>query len=215
MKNETKALSCAATEYQVPMGSFDSDNPTSSCGVGQIQAKRLSGWLEVFPGAKSEYILPKIRKVEAEIACIERDASTVLSQSRKIEDGWFIWEVFKADDVRRLMDLKRELYRLKRYLPQPKSVGRVDQERIDRAKEYPILQVAELGIKKIKKCGGTYRCLCPYHEERTPSFFLYPQANTFYCFGCQVHGDAISLTEKLQNLSFIEAVKYLSPVYGS
>ena len=172
-------------------------------------------WLTIFPEARSAYVLPKIRQTESDIAQLERSIPTRLSHSRQIEDGWFVREILKVGEIQELLALKRELYRLKRYLPQPKSLGRVDQDRIDRAKEYPILQIAEIGIKEIKKCGGMYRCLCPYHEERTASFFLYPKTNTFHCFGCRVHGDVISFTEKLQNLSFIEAVKYLAPTYGS
>lgn len=172
-------------------------------------------WLAIFPQARNEYILPKLREVEATIARLEKEVSTCLRRSQRLEDGWFVREIMKVGEIQELLELKRELYRLKRYLPQPKSIGRVDQDRIDRAKEYPILQIAEIGIQEIKMCGSTYRCLCPYHDERTPSFYLYPQTNTFHCYGCQVHGDVISLTEKLHNLNFIEAVKFLAPAYAS
>jgi DNA primase len=107
--------------------------------------------------------------------------------------------------------LKREYQRLRRYLPQPQRKGRVDQDRIDRAKEYSILQLAEEGMMNTKKCGRAYRSLCPYHDEKTASFYLYPENNTFHCFGCEAHGDVISLSRRLFSFDFIESVKRLTP----
>jgi DNA primase len=55
------------------------------------------------------------------------------------------------------------------------------------------------------------RCLaqCPFHEDRTPSFVLYPQTGTFHCFGCRAHGDVITFLMRLESLSFREAVSVL------
>ncbi len=171
--------------------------------------------LTIFPEARSAFILPKLRELESGIAKLKSDASTKLRRSKHLQDGWFVREMVKACEINDLINLKRKLDRLKRYFPQQLSRSRVDQLRIDRAKEYPIIQVAEAYLPQIQKCGGTYRSLCPYHEERTPSFFLYQRTNTFHCFGCQEHGDVIALTQKLQGIGFIEAVKYLAPVYES
>ena len=54
--------------------------------------------------------------------------------------------------------------------------------------------------------------LCPFHEERSPSFFVYDQH--YYCFGCKAHGDAISFVRQTKGLSFMEALRYLAQRCG-
>ncbi len=56
--------------------------------------------------------------------------------------------------------------------------------------------------------------LCPFHNEKTPSFFVYPQTQSFYCFGCGASGDAISFLRRYQNLGYVEAVKALAARAG-
>ncbi len=53
------------------------------------------------------------------------------------------------------------------------------------------------------------KSLCPFHDERTPSFILNQKKQTFHCFGCGAHGDAITFVMKLKGLSFKEALIYL------
>lgn len=53
---------------------------------------------------------------------------------------------------------------------------------------------------------------CPLHEDRSPSFVIYPETNSCWCFGCQKGGDSIAIVRLLNNLSFIEAVEYLNRV---
>lgn len=75
-----------------------------------------------------------------------------------------------------------------------------------------ILDVAEyLGINP-KRSGSSYKALCPFpeHNEKSPSFTLNPQSNTFYCFGCHEHGDTISLVQNIESLTFREAVDFLA-----
>ena len=54
------------------------------------------------------------------------------------------------------------------------------------------------------------KCVCPFHTEKTASFQVYPKSQSFYCFGCGVGGDVISLTEKLLKLSPIKAAERLN-----
>lgn len=169
--------------------------------------------LRFYPEAKSGFIIPKLRELESDIARLELAISKGINRSRQIKDGWFVREVIKCFEVADLVYLKHKMLRLKRYLPIEPSKSRINQEQINRAKEYPIVQIAESHLPGIKKCGSTYRSLCPYHNEKTPSFYLYPQTNTFHCFGCGEHSDVIGLTQKLRGIDFIEAVKYLAPGY--
>ncbi len=61
-----------------------------------------------------------------------------------------------------------------------------------------------------KRRGKNLVGLCPFHGEKTPSFNLYPENNSFYCFGCGVGGDVITFIKKIENLDYIDAVKFLA-----
>ena len=61
----------------------------------------------------------------------------------------------------------------------------------------------------LKRRGRNMVGLCPFHGEKTPSFNIYTESESFYCFGCGVGGDVISFIMKIENLDYVEAVKYL------
>ena len=87
----------------------------------------------------------------------------------------------------------------------------IDQVRL-RAKIEDV--VKESGVT-LKTAGSKFKCCCPFHSERTPSFVVDPAKNTWHCYGqCQEGGDAISYVMKKEALSFIDAVKYLANRYG-
>lgn len=58
--------------------------------------------------------------------------------------------------------------------------------------------------------GGSYKGLCPFHDERSPSFHVTPAKGLFYCFGCQEGGDAIAFVQKTEMVTFAEAVEKLA-----
>ncbi|GAB3702376.1 DNA primase [Mariniluteicoccus flavus] len=62
--------------------------------------------------------------------------------------------------------------------------------------------------------GGSMKGLCPFHDEKTPSFQVTPSKGFFYCFGCGEGGDVISFLQKHDNLSFVEAVENLADRVG-
>lgn len=64
------------------------------------------------------------------------------------------------------------------------------------------------GFEPIQKGRAFWMC-CAFHIERTPSQKLDPVRQSFYCFGCGAHGDAISFIQRLHNLSFKDALRYL------
>ncbi|MBQ8001217.1 MAG: DNA primase [Ruminococcus sp.] len=66
----------------------------------------------------------------------------------------------------------------------------------------------------LKRRGRNLVGLCPFHSEKTPSFNLYPENGSFYCFGCGVGGDVITFIMKIENLDYIEAVKFLAQRAG-
>ncbi|MBQ7385646.1 MAG: DNA primase [Ruminococcus sp.] len=66
----------------------------------------------------------------------------------------------------------------------------------------------------LKRRGRNMIGLCPFHSEKTPSFNIYPENGSFYCFGCGVGGDVITFIMKIENLDYIEAVKFLATRAG-
>ncbi|MEK7340533.1 MAG: CHC2 zinc finger domain-containing protein, partial [Verrucomicrobiota bacterium] len=61
-----------------------------------------------------------------------------------------------------------------------------------------------------QRSGSTYKTLCPFHEERTPSFMIQKGSSHYHCFGCGAHGDAISFLMTHIRMSFTEAVESLA-----
>ena len=66
----------------------------------------------------------------------------------------------------------------------------------------------------LKRRGKTLVGLCPFHNEKTPSFTVYPESNSFYCYGCGAGGDIISFVRRMDNLDYIEAVKAVAQMAG-
>ncbi len=62
----------------------------------------------------------------------------------------------------------------------------------------------------LKRAGSTYKGLCPFHREKTPSFIVTPERQTFKCFGCGEGGDVFSFVMKTENVSFPEALEILA-----
>ena len=67
---------------------------------------------------------------------------------------------------------------------------------------------------QLKRKGRLYGGLCPFHSEKTPSFYVYPDTQSFYCFGCGAGGDAISFAKKINSIDYGEAVKMLAARAG-
>lgn len=77
----------------------------------------------------------------------------------------------------------------------------------------PIDSVMSSYVSLIRR-GRNYVCLCPFHSEKSASCTLYPESESFYCFGCGAGGDVITFIMKIENLSYIEAVKFLADRAG-
>lgn len=66
----------------------------------------------------------------------------------------------------------------------------------------------------LQRAGSSFKALCPFHEEKTPSFHVFPQNQVFRCFGCNVSGDAITFVERFQKLPFRDALEWLADRAG-
>ena len=76
-----------------------------------------------------------------------------------------------------------------------------------------ILQVVQDYVP-LRKAGTSYKGLCPFHTEKTPSFHVNPDKGFFHCFGCGTGGDVVKFVELQDKLSFPEAVRQLAQRFG-
>ncbi len=91
---------------------------------------------------------------------------------------------------------------------------RIKDESVERVKAtMEILPLVE-DVVRLRKAGSTYKGLCPFHQERTPSFTVTPGRGTFKCFGCGEGGDAITFVEKTENVDFVGAIELLARRFG-
>src|SRR5438046_7431153 len=66
------------------------------------------------------------------------------------------------------------------------------------------------GRTPLRRSGARFTGLCPFHEERTPSFSVSPEKGTYYCFGCQQGGDAITFVQETEQVDFVGAIEWLA-----
>src|ERR1051326_2268982 len=93
--------------------------------------------------------------------------------------------------------------------------GRIRDEDIALVRERsPIDEVVGEYLQLRNAGGGSLKGLCPFHDEKTPSFNVTPARGLFYCFSCAEGGDAIRFVQKIDGLSFVEAVERLAARAG-
>ena len=94
------------------------------------------------------------------------------------------------------------------------SFVRFDDSKIEEIKSR--VDIVELAGEylTLKKAGRNYLGLCPFHQEKTPSFTVNREKQIFYCFGCGEGGNAITLLMKIAGMSFPEAIRHLAEKTG-
>jgi len=165
-------------------------------------------WLDIFPEARE--ILPeKVREWETEKQRLIGIVKKYLRE-RTHENYWYVWVAVQVAVIPRIEDAANHIARLQRQIRHVSArrsiIGHITETDIQRARDIPI---ASLIPSNIRRSGKTFTTNCPLHEDRSPSFVIYTETNSCWCFGCQQGGDCIALTRLLHGLSFIEAVKYL------
>ena len=70
------------------------------------------------------------------------------------------------------------------------------------------------GYVSLKRAGDTFKGLCPFHSEKSPSFTVYPKTSSFYCFGCGIGGDAVTFIKQIEHLDYPDAVEFLAKRAG-
>jgi DNA primase len=89
-------------------------------------------------------------------------------------------------------------------------MGQIPQQILEQIEQR--LDIAEFisGYIPLKRAGRNFKALCPFHQEKTPSFMVNPEKNIFHCFGCGVGGNIFHFLMKQENIEFPEAVKILA-----
>jgi len=93
-------------------------------------------------------------------------------------------------------------------------VGRIPREVVDAVRDRTDLVEVVSRHVGLKRRGRSFVGLCPFHQEKTPSFNVIPEKGIFHCFGCQAGGDAFKFLMMMDGLSFVEAVKELAGAVG-
>ncbi len=87
-------------------------------------------------------------------------------------------------------------------------------ETIDRVRESADIVEVVSAYTDLRRQGERFVGLCPFHEERTPSFSVKPAEGFYYCFGCEAGGDTIRFVQEKEGLSFPDAVEALADRFG-
>ncbi|MCS6858657.1 MAG: DNA primase, partial [Sandaracinaceae bacterium] len=90
----------------------------------------------------------------------------------------------------------------------------MDRSLIDSIRDRIDLVELVSGHVMLKRVGSSYRGLCPFHSERTPSFYVHPERKFFYCFGCRASGDAFEFLMRIEGKTFPEVLRALAERAG-
>ena len=92
-------------------------------------------------------------------------------------------------------------------------MGRISEQIIEQIRSTADIIEVVSGYVQLKKRGRNYFGLCPFHNEKTPSFSVNPEKQIFKCFGCGTGGSSIDFIMEFEKLDFIESVRYLAQQY--
>lgn len=188
-------------------------------------------WLEVFPDEAKKIIPQKIKELLAERRELLDRARLFQQEVRAIaekekRDEFFVWfwaEAFvKYNFAVKIVEIDKHLARMRRelraLLPPSSNPRENDRQKalekweddVRRAKEYSLETLTSSYLEKVRQFGNQIKALCPFHEERTPSFVIYLNDNHFHCYGCGKHGDSIAFLMEKEGIDFKEAVRRLA-----
>jgi len=170
--------------------------------------------LAIFPEIKK--LIPKIiKECQSDIRKKEAEIRSALNQiyEKNMDEfsEWFSEKLVEKFMFPELEILERRLFKLRMILPIINPIRYKKnkfQDQIATARNYPIFELAK-SRTELRPSGKNFVSLCCFHNEKTPSLYIYPETNRFYCFGCQVKGNVIDLTMALYGVNFKEAVEML------
>ena len=169
--------------------------------------------LNIFPEVKQ--IIPvKIREFQRQKYRLERYIKQrLISLQQKTTDDfsyWFIKKWLELNEIAELVKIDKQIARLNRlkfsHIKTNKNF--ITDDDIQQASQISIVDVVSQEIQ-LKRSSKNFVGLCPFHNEKTPSFYLYPETNSFYCYGCNLGGNIINFVMQFYGYSFIETIKWL------
>ena len=93
-------------------------------------------------------------------------------------------------------------------------MARISRDSVERVKAAADMVAVAAGRTQLRRAGARYTGLCPFHEERTPSFSVNAAEKLYYCFGCGKGGDVVKFVEESENLDFAGAIEWLADRFG-
>lgn len=195
------------------------DNWNEYCRLGNdmlAQEEKYASGLTEFQIADS--FSDEARKyLPAKIAVLEAKLIKRMAEMRRIElsntsAGQQMWDILAWEmnhpQEKALIDELDSYKKIMRYVTlKTRGDWVADEVKIAKAKEYPIKDAFSFKSQSIAR--GRIKAICPFHNEKTPSFVIYLNNNSFHCFGCQVGGDSIDFMMKLKKCTFKQAVEVL------
>lgn len=186
------------------------DNYLETMRLRRLSDKEL---VTIFPEAK-EIIPDKLAELESQRCelseIIKTDLATINSYTDEMS-RWFWWQWLKLNEGEDLILVYRKMDRLRRQLRAAQGLsvrtGALTDDLIQLARAVLIEDVLN---QEFRRRGSTLIGLCPFHDERTPSFHIYPNENRGWCFGCNQGGNVIDIVMKLRDCDFKEAVLQLA-----
>jgi hypothetical protein len=173
--------------------------------------KNESEWLEIFPEAR-KVVGSKIKewKQISENARLTNNRALEIIKLRVNEKNRWFWEnvvKYTFSTIQEMIEADKHIRRLQWTLPTKKQATGIKKwkDQLERARTKDIALIAQSYGLSMKKTGRTYKLLCPKHNEKTPSFHIYPPTH-YVCFGCGIKGDVISFVQLIDNCTFKEAI---------
>jgi len=166
---------------------------------------------DIFLAGSPKIISDKIHELQTEYDLLESAIIDLIhfiqKESKDETEKKVLQGILEQIHIRDLLLVERELKRfyMYRHFKDGKTDTIID---IQKAKQFPIERLVEQSVN-LKRSGQNFLGLCPLHKEKSPSFYLYTNTNSFYCFGCSSGGDVIHLAQLLNKFTFPEAVQYL------
>ncbi len=96
----------------------------------------------------------------------------------------------------------------------PSNVLKIPPEKLQELKERASIEEVVGRYVDLRRSGRQYKACCPFHAEKTPSFYVNPERRSYKCFGCGVYGDVIEFVSQIEGTSFIETVQGLAEQFG-
>ncbi len=153
-------------------------------------------------------------KIKEEYARIRQNLSVMMAgirESTKKDENtrwflselrrYFVWPYIEKAE-KRIISYRRQLFLAKKQKDKGTAIPQSD---IEAARAVPI----ESMIETKRPTGKGIYAHCPFHDDHTPSFVIYCDSNTFYCFGCQALGDVIAFVMRKEQIGFKEAIQLL------